>query len=1466
VAAKTDRYYFKEMGLVDADEFSKPGQYISDETIDRLELVDCFQAEDQGSADDSETTSFNGRIDVYSTNEIEGWVACEHADHFPIITLWQGEALIAQTIADLPRPDLDAHFIHGQGFILPVNDYLSGLSTNCEIYIDGAFWTDVDESQLEQEIEAPVLALQDGAIHGIVRRRWEGAPWPTITASARQVGVFVAVELLASSDALQLQFKVRAYAPKLPSAEVDLAIAGRSIAQGLEIAVTTSKIMPAGFPVGQIDTFGPQFITGWMIGTVPDDGRFDVMIDDQPAGSGQANRPREDVETQFGSANTAFAWPIPKRFKDGNDHSLSICRRSDGKELKGSGELRNLSGSNGICFKAEDAGLIVEVRVAKALSRSYLQLTIDGEPTAVYPVVLVPGDNGYLGSVCLPWDDLLGGINRLLAVNIVEYSLSAEIDNSFMMARLGDLRGSVDHLTRGQLIGWAGYTAASQLSVPIQILVDGEIIAECIAGTFRADLESVGFLHFNHGFKITVPGRFMTGQMREATIRCAITGQLLATSLRTVYPKSARSSRLGAGGGTDLDRISRRTADNVPKDAAPEAKLATIVILTRDGQQVLRKCFQSLHLFLPVGVANVVVVDHASSDNTSSLIEEYRGSFDIEHVKMLGNGSFSRSNNEIAFDIETPYVVFLNNDVMLLSDAVTALIDTLKADPNIGAVGCKLIEAREGFDAARASVHHAGIALHPDSDGFIKAREIHDELAIAEANRPIDVYGVTGALLAMRADEFREIGGFPQHYFYGGEDVELSVLVHTRLGKRVVCRNDVVALHYRGYARLTHRGAAILPRVYENERLLNKRIGYYNRKRYQASILCGGNNDSLYRGVIGFICLDAGPFCRSGEYFTALELANEYSALSGCDTTFITPDDDWYDLEGIDCLVVMLHEYDLGQIRNKAPHLTIIVWARNHFDLWLADERLSSVDLVLASSRSFCDALMEQRNIPAKLFKIATNPAWAASGIAVEKFRADAVFNGSNAGAQRAFGAGYDPQLFDGQVKVIGAGWENTPAVAQAWVGAADYASMPDVYASATIVIDDANPSARAWGGTNSRVFDALAAGCLVVSNSDASSEADFAGKLPTWRTMAELAHKVNYFVANPAERDRLAVELRAIVLANHTYLQRAGQFRKYLRGLTGAMRIAIKIGAPNLDDIEQWGDWHFARALARELRALGYCVWIDAINTWYDRTRHADVALVLRGLTAYDPMPDQINIMWLISHPDAVAASELARYDHSFVAAPDMAFAHRNSARCSSLLQFSEFARPGPDTIVDPKVAALLKQIGPEDIVFVGNTRNVRRQFILDVHQRHGIKFIGRGWDLYVSPDDILAEYVDNAALPLIYATAGCVINDHWADMREAGILSNRLFDVAAAGGFFLSDYCETGVELFGREQFCHDVDDFSEQWLCAQADGSHRQFLVDRATTASQQHRAFDRAATIDGTIRRIHGQIMAEGIREW
>jgi hypothetical protein len=82
-------------------------------------------------------------------------------------------------------------------------------------------------------------------------------------------------------------------------------------------------------------------------------------------------------------------------------------------------------------------------------------------------------------------------------------------------------------------------------------------------------------------------------------------------------------------------------------------------------------------------------------------------------------------------------------------------------------------------------------------------------------------------------------------------------------------------------------------------------------------------------------------------------------------------------------------------------------------------------------------------------------------------------------------------------------------------------------------------------------------------------------------------------------------------------------------------------------------------------------------------------------------------------------------------------------------------------------------------------------------------MKFIGAGWDQYVTADNILAEFVDNAALPAFYRRAFAVVNDHWPDMSANGIVSNRIADVLASGGLVLSDWNEEGVALLGDEIF---------------------------------------------------------------
>ena len=48
-------------------------------------------------------------------------------------------------------------------------------------------------------------------------------------------------------------------------------------------------------------------------------------------------------------------------------------------------------------------------------------------------------------------------------------------------------------------------------------------------------------------------------------------------------------------------------------------------------------------------------------------------------------------------------------------------------------------------------------------------------------------------------------------------------------------------------------------------------------------------------------------------------------------------------------------------------------------------------------------------------------------------------------------------------------------------------------------------------------------------------------------------------------------------------------------------------------------------------------------------------------------------------------------------------------------------------------------------------------------------------------------------------YASAAVVLNDHWDDMRELGIVSNRIFDALACGAVVISDHLPELEQRFG-------------------------------------------------------------------
>jgi hypothetical protein len=248
-------------------------------------------------------------------------------------------------------------------------------------------------------------------------------------------------------------------------------------------------------------------------------------------------------------------------------------------------------------------------------------------------------------------------------------------------------------------------------------------------------------------------------------------------------------------------------------------------------------------------------------------------------------------------------------------------------------------------------------------------------------------------------------------------------------------------------------------------------------------------------------------------------------------------------------------------------------------------------------------------------------------------------------------------------------------------------------------------------------------------------------------------------------------------------------------RALTGqGLRWALQIAAPSGPRGEQWGDWHFAQSLAAALRRQGHEAVVDMREAVARPTTYLDdVRLVIRGLDKVLPVPGQVNLIWVISHPDMVETGELDGFDHVFAAGARWAqdAGERWGVAIEPLLQCTDA------TLFTPSAAA--PDTG-DAVLFVGNSRRVYRPSVrAAVTAGADLAVYGSMWEQYIEARYVRSLAVDNARLPAMYRAAGVVLNDHWDDMRREGFFSNRLFDVAAAGGRVLSDHIDGLEAIFG-------------------------------------------------------------------
>lgn len=299
--------------------------------------------------------------------------------------------------------------------------------------------------------------------------------------------------------------------------------------------------------------------------------------------------------------------------------------------------------------------------------------------------------------------------------------------------------------------------------------------------------------------------------------------------------------------------------------------------------------------------------------------------------------------------------------------------------------------------------------------------------------------------------------------------------------------------------------------------------------------------DSIYMSLtVGFAVTESGPEAVAGDYFTALELGSSLSTRFGWQAVYLPRGESWYDLTGIDVLVVMLQDYDLRKIHGFKPNLVKVGWARNWFEDWCAKSTFIGYDLLLASSSYAARYMSERIGKLVRVMRIATNSKRFDFNLRSISPTWDVAFTGTYWQSDRDIVDALIELPDHLHIAVFGKHWEQVPKITKWHKGFVPYKQLSSVYSEAAIVIDDSNHVTKEWGAANSRVFDALAAGCLVITNSASVSDEVFDGLLPVYQNPSHLAELVEMYLKDEEARLGLQKRLRDIVIKMHQYKHRA--------------------------------------------------------------------------------------------------------------------------------------------------------------------------------------------------------------------------------------------------------------------------------------------------------------------------------------
>ena len=235
----------------------------------------------------------------------------------------------------------------------------------------------------------------------------------------------------------------------------------------------------------------------------------------------------------------------------------------------------------------------------------------------------------------------------------------------------------------------------------------------------------------------------------------------------------------------------------------------SVIIVNWNTRDLLRDCIRSLQRCRRGASAEIIVIDNASHDGSAEMV---RSQFpDVVLIANEVNRGFAAANNQGIRVARGRYLLLLNPDTVVLEGAVDRSIQYADARPEIGVVGCQVLEddrtiQRTGFSFPtpwNLFLINSGL-----SRCFPKSRVFgRPDLGWWDRTTERDVEVVSGMFMLVRREVVDHVGLMDEDYFVYAEEADWCYRIR-KAGWRCVFAPVAQIIHLDGGGKSTRQISA----------------------------------------------------------------------------------------------------------------------------------------------------------------------------------------------------------------------------------------------------------------------------------------------------------------------------------------------------------------------------------------------------------------------------------------------------------------------------------------------------------------------------------------------------------------------------------------------------------------------------------------------------------------------------------